>query len=315
MISFRFHVVSITAVFLALAIGILVGSTYVDRAIVDNLQSRIDSVSVNLDVRKAENDALETELGQAESYITPSADFAVTDRLTGVPVLVVAMRGIDEAAVAESVRLARQAGGVVPGVVWVEPKRDLANEENLNDMRDAVGGSAGVTPEQLWKTAWSSIAGELAQAPAPDLAASPGQQPGTPLLSALIEAGFLTFDKQGDEAQEITTLAGRGPRVLVVTGSDLAADISPLVVQANAAGGTVLAEVFTIGAEGLARGKALSASLNRETLNRIAIVDNADRTEGQVAAILALAGTPKVIPGHYGYGPDADAVLPAWTPT
>lgn len=315
MISFRFHVVSITAVFLALAIGILVGSTYVDRAIVDNLQSRIDGVSVNLDVRKAENDALETELAQARAYITPSADFAVSDRLTGVPVLVVAMRGVDDAAVAESVRLARQAGGIVPGVVWVEPKRDLASEEDLAAMSEAVGGSAGAEPEQLWDAAWSGIAGELAQAPAPDLAGAPGQQPGTPLLSALIKAGFLAFDNQGDETQGVTTLAGRGPRVLVVTGSDLAADVSPLVVQANAAGGTVLAEVFTIGPEGLARGKALSASLNGETLNRIAIVDNADRTEGRVAAILALAGTPKVIPGHYGYGPDADAVLPAWTPT
>ena len=45
MISFRFHVVSITAVFLAIAIGVVVGSTYVDRAIVDNLQHRIETVS------------------------------------------------------------------------------------------------------------------------------------------------------------------------------------------------------------------------------------------------------------------------------
>ena len=40
MISFRFHVVSITAVFLAIAIGVVVGSTYVDRAIVDTLRNR-----------------------------------------------------------------------------------------------------------------------------------------------------------------------------------------------------------------------------------------------------------------------------------
>ena len=38
MISFRFHVVSITAVFLAIAIGVVVGSTYVDGAIVDGLR-------------------------------------------------------------------------------------------------------------------------------------------------------------------------------------------------------------------------------------------------------------------------------------
>ena len=44
MISFRFHVVSITAVFLAIAIGIVVGSTYVDELTVDQLRSRIETV-------------------------------------------------------------------------------------------------------------------------------------------------------------------------------------------------------------------------------------------------------------------------------
>ena len=53
MISFRFHVVSLTAVFLAIAIGVIVGTTYVDRAVVENLEHRIDTVSENLDERRA----------------------------------------------------------------------------------------------------------------------------------------------------------------------------------------------------------------------------------------------------------------------
>jgi len=65
MISFRFHVVSITAVFLAIAIGVVVGTTYVDGAVVDGLRNRIDSVEGNLDDRRAENDRLESELGLA----------------------------------------------------------------------------------------------------------------------------------------------------------------------------------------------------------------------------------------------------------
>ena len=315
MISFRFHVVSITAMFLALAIGILVGSTYVDRALVDNLQTRIDRVSGNLDDRKAENDALEIELEQARGYITPSADFAVTDRLAGVPVLVVAMRGVEPVAVAESVRLARQAGGIVPGVVWVEPNRNLTTKEDLAGMRELVGGSNLAKSDQLWTEAWTSISGELAQSPAPDLASPPGQEAGTPVLSALIDAGFLTFDNQGNDGVALTTLAGRGARVLVVTGNGLTDDLTPVVVATNTAGGMVVAEVFAPRGDGLARGVALRASLKPPTIEQIAIVDNADRTEGRVASILALAGTPRVIPAHYGYGPDADAVLPAWSPT
>jgi len=37
MINFRFHLVSLIAVFLALGLGILVGSTVVDQVIVDRL--------------------------------------------------------------------------------------------------------------------------------------------------------------------------------------------------------------------------------------------------------------------------------------
>ena len=43
-INFRFHLVSLVAVFLALALGVVIGSTVIDRAIVDRLSSQIDSV-------------------------------------------------------------------------------------------------------------------------------------------------------------------------------------------------------------------------------------------------------------------------------
>ena len=111
MISFRFHVVSITAVFLAIAIGVVVGTTYVDGAVVDGLRNRIDSVEGNLDDRRAENDRLESELGLASSYIEASAPFAVTDRLIDVPVLLVAARGVDETVVERTAGLTRLAGG------------------------------------------------------------------------------------------------------------------------------------------------------------------------------------------------------------
>ena len=45
MINFRFHLVSLIAVFLALGLGILVGSTVVDQVIVDRLDREIRSVS------------------------------------------------------------------------------------------------------------------------------------------------------------------------------------------------------------------------------------------------------------------------------
>jgi len=44
MINFRFHLVSLIAVFLALGLGILVGPSVVDQVIVDRLQREISSI-------------------------------------------------------------------------------------------------------------------------------------------------------------------------------------------------------------------------------------------------------------------------------
>ena len=55
MISFRFHVVSITAIFLAIAVGVVVGSTYVDQLTVDQLRNRIETVEDRADAAREEN--------------------------------------------------------------------------------------------------------------------------------------------------------------------------------------------------------------------------------------------------------------------
>ena len=45
MINLRYHIVSLTAVFLAIGIGLTLGSTFLDRATVDNLNGQLDSLA------------------------------------------------------------------------------------------------------------------------------------------------------------------------------------------------------------------------------------------------------------------------------
>ena len=55
MINIRYHVYSLVAVFLALAIGVAVGSTVVQRSVVDNLRSTQGRIEQNLDDLEAQN--------------------------------------------------------------------------------------------------------------------------------------------------------------------------------------------------------------------------------------------------------------------
>ena len=43
MINFRFHVVSLIAIFLALALGVVIGAGVIDRGVVDALDNRLDT--------------------------------------------------------------------------------------------------------------------------------------------------------------------------------------------------------------------------------------------------------------------------------
>jgi len=330
MISFRFHVVSITAVFLAIAIGIVVGTTYVDTAVVDQLQNRIRTVSDNLDARKEDNDRLENDLGSARAYIDSSALFAVTDRLTDVPVLLVATRGIDEGAVEQVALLSRQAGATVPGVVWLEAKWGLEGEDDRAALAEIVDAQPDEAVEDLWSSAWEAVVNELTAQPAtsptggsdPDGLTTTTTAPPDrvrEVLASLEAGGFLSVDSIDDASSTLVDLAGVSPRVLVLTGARAQAELVPMVrfvVSAPVQGGllTVVADVHVEAPEALGRGEVLVEALDQELRDAIGLVDDADRPEGQVAVVLALDAVAAGVFGHYGYGDGADGVLPRWTP-
>ena len=116
MINFRFHLVSLIAVFLALGLGILVGSTVVDQVIVDRLDREISSVSHESNQLKSDNGQLQRPAVEAQRL--PAASRRRTrcsNGLTAMPVAIVAEKGIDSGAVSAVLASVRAAGADVPG--------------------------------------------------------------------------------------------------------------------------------------------------------------------------------------------------------
>lgn len=314
MISFRFHIVSLIAVFLAVAIGVVVGSTYVDGAVVSGLRNRIATVSHNLDQRRELNDKLENDLGAARGYIESSADFAVTERLADVPVFLLATRGVDEGVVESAARLARRAGADLPGVVWLEPTWSLENPDRRRELATLLGVPAATETQALWSTAWTSVSRQLAS----PTAVAPAQ-PQADLLAALAEGGFLTVDSLDEPSKSLSGLLGANPRVMVISGSRAHEDlvqIVPVVVGSlsSARLPVVLGDIYVEQPDGPARGVTLRDAIPAEVRESIAVVDHLDQLEGRVSAVLALSALVDGPAGHFGYGARADAVLPSWTP-
>ena len=124
MVTFRFYVVSTVAFFLALAVGVVVGSV-LDGRIADSLQDRLGNVERSLDETVALMDDKNVEIDEMQRYIESSAAFAVQGRLEESTTMVVAESGLDAGAVEDLVRRLREAGSRVEGIVWLEQRWDL----------------------------------------------------------------------------------------------------------------------------------------------------------------------------------------------
>src|SRR5690242_637079 len=190
MINFRFHIVSLIAVFLALAVGILFGSAFGKPTLIENLNKELNRVERKADAANANSAQLQAEQHQLNDYIQNSAAYTVQERLPGTTVGVVAVRGVNDKTVSDTLNMLRAAGADAPAVVWLEPRWQLATPADVTALAQAVGSNAQ-TPDALRAVAMSTLADRLT-GPLPRSAASPAQRARLDVLRRLSDAGFVT---------------------------------------------------------------------------------------------------------------------------
>ncbi len=311
MINFRFHLVSLIAVFLALGLGILVGSTVVDQVIVDRLDREISSVSHESSQIKSANSALQDQLAKLNDFLKKSAAYTVQQRLISAPIAIIAEKGIDTGAVNAVLAQVRAAGADVPGVLWLDDKWKLDSVKDLTALHAAarVTGTAGVARV----AAMRQLVARLAE-PQPA-----GARARVDIVEPLRSAGFLDFT-EGKKAA-LTAFPEHPARVLFLTGpdSDLVGTdtmvdlVTPFVVAKVP---TVVAEVYDDKATGdpktvPKRGAALVPVLSIPSLaKQVTTLDDAELLQGTVTAVISLEQVADGIVGHYGYGEGAGEVLP-----
>jgi Copper transport outer membrane protein, MctB len=308
MINFRFHLVSLIAVFLAMGLGILVGSTVVDQVIVDRLDREISSVSHESNQLKDENRALKDQVSQLNDFLRKSSAYAAEQRLTDVPVAIVAEKGIDATAVSNVLAEVRAAGADVPGVLWLDPKWRLDTPKDLRQLQTAtrVTGNAAASRQ----AALRALAARLS-VPAGD---TPRRRD---VIEPLRSAGFLDFTdgKRGP----LAAFPAHSARVLVLTGTDsqLSAtdtmvDLVQSLVDTDAP--TVLGEVYDANGTGPTapkRGAALEPVRGDPPLAKlVTTLDDAELAQGALTAVISLDQIADGTIGHYGYGEGASETIP-----
>lgn len=325
MINFRFHLASLIAVFLALAVGIVMGSTVIKEATVDVLRSQIHRVERTSDARERTNDQLRGRVDDLDDYLRQSAPYTVRGTLAGVDVAVLAVRGVDDGATKATIQLIQEAGGFTPGILWLEPSWSLKSADDVRKLAAALG-EPDAPARRVRDDAVSALARRLSGSEAPALTAltpvapttvaPSGGAPGD-VLANLVDAGFLSLEDVGQTPKTFTLadFPGTSARVLLVAGTDASVDTSTTVtpLARSLVAMKVPTEVASVYREQQGkpgRGSLLSTIRTDGTLSKqVSTVDDLDLAAGQVASVLALGELETRI-GHYGYGNGASAVVP-----
>jgi Copper transport outer membrane protein, MctB len=317
-ISLRYHIVSLVAVFLALALGIVVGSTVLQEGTVSVLRATSDRVRAESDQNSRENLALKQEISRLQSFGATVLPELVQDRLEGRSVVLVDTDKVDSG-MRDSVRkVLEDAGGTVDGqITFADERLALGADADRTAMGRLLAVDAGA-PEVLRGELVKRLAERLAT---PSAMPRDDNQRASDVLTSLQDGDFLAdlelsrplaagtdpFPRQG------SVFVLLGPAATATTAVAPDAFLVPMADQLSTRAPGAVA-----GAEAAAvpRNSSWVIALrnNRAVSRRVSGIDSVDTIYGQLALVQALEGTLKQLPaGQYGIKDGASGLLPERT--
>jgi hypothetical protein len=139
MINLRYHVFSLMAVFAALAIGIVVGSTTVKSGLVDSLRSNVERAEERIAEVERENARLTARDEQLDMLADEGAQL-LAGELVGEPVLWVSAPGVDGDVVDGLSRTFEAAGAISLGSIVIDEQ--VFGDEAAGALADVVGSTS-----------------------------------------------------------------------------------------------------------------------------------------------------------------------------
>ena len=310
MIDFRYHLISLVAVFLALGLGILMGTVVLNDALVDSLRADISDVRRHNEGLESEIDKQDRRIDAANAFADEAAPWLTEGALEGRVIVLVQVEGTDGDTVGAVRDAVEEAGAEVPTTIVLAERFDLADRIARDQLALAIGSSSGAAGELRFEAGQElgrRLAAAAAEAPTSERPQDVAQQKLTQLLGDLEEAEFLSV-----EAEEEGGIVPANSMFLVLAGGpspisfEAASLVVPLVVEVSARGApTLVAEP----AEG-AWGVVAEVREDPEAAARVATVDQANAVEGRVAIVLGLQRAFAGSTDHYGVGPGAGRVIP-----
>ncbi|MGQ0670169.1 MAG: copper transporter [Actinomycetota bacterium] len=308
MISFRYHLVSIVAVFLALGLGLLAGTSVLDQELINRLRDQTEDAQTRSAELRTRVGELQSQIGQLEGFTEAVLPYLATGRLSGREVIILTQEGVDGAVLAEARDALDAADALVVAELAVTPKMASSDAGAQQELADVLGILAPADPGSLPLQAATALAERLATETGLET------DPAAPdLLRDLLAQNFLIPNGSGISDATIGEIGGGGQVVVVLAGGQSEPFLAPESFMVPLVTTLVVRGVPVAAAEGTETTYPFVELLragDAAAIGAIVTVDDLDRTIGGVALVLGLQEL--VTTGHGGdYGvKDGAALIP-----
>jgi Copper transport outer membrane protein, MctB len=299
-IDFRYHLVSIVAVFLALAVGLVIGATALKPKTEQFFDTRSKSEERRINLQNTEIGNLQRQLSSVQAAAKADAPRLLDGLLAGQRVVVVTAPGADNPTVTGVIAAAQQAGAVVTGQAVLQPSffdTSSSTEHSLTTLAQQVrppGVAPGVQTGQPAPSAKISGQQEAAQVLAPALVTKigtdlPAQQT-SKIVNGFAAQGFMNMNyTTGSTALTQATLA-----IVIIPALPPAAggsDPANLALLSLAQQLTTysLGVVMAGSLPGSGTGSAIDELIHGGTGVQLSSVDDANFEVGQIEVVQALS--------------------------
>ena len=311
MIDFRYHLISIVAVLLALSIGVVLGSGLVGEPLLEDIKSNVATLEDQLDERRAEIARLDSQISGHNQFAEEATPYLIDGSLRGMNVVVVEIDGVEGGAVRDLRESVGQAGGTVVSRIEINERLALEDQTDRDSLALALNSLVQDDPDALRLDLAARLGNMLAAA------ASDGRSGGSSATAAVTELDALlerlaTDDYITIESPDEGRVVPLDSAFIVIGGASEEAryDVAAFVTEFSGSLTSTGAPLVVSETGESKWGMVLAILDEGEVRDRVATVTDVDDPVGRVATVLGLARAIEGETDHYGRGSGASSIIP-----
>jgi Copper transport outer membrane protein, MctB len=316
LINLRYHIVSLVAVFLALALGMVVGSTVLNEGTAQVQRSISEFLRRQSQQTQAQNDTLRGQVERFQAFGGAVLPKMVSGKLQGRSAVLLDTDRVDDGTRSRVEQALRAAGASVTGRITFASDRLALTTDGDRTRLGQLLELPAVNPEVLRAAMIEQLSGRLsvpAKLPQDDVGRL------RDMITGLSDAKFVASTdlpravRDGGEA-----FPKAGSLFVIIGPTDGSPTLDPrafLVPLADRLSARTTAPVAGVESEAGVSSWVAVLRGDKEATQRVSTVDDVDAVYGQVALVEALARRlANQAPGQYGFKSRATGLLPEGSP-